>query len=673
MSNPLLEKTDLPEFSKVKPEFVVEAIERLTSEARETIEGLTEKSEHTYLSLIEERDKAEDQLSKAWSVVSHLNGVANSEEFRKAHDEALPLLSAYGTEMGQNRKLFEAYRNLPKEGLQPAKQRVVSNEIIDFELSGVGLDGDEKNRYKEIDLRLSELSSSFSNHVLDATMSFKLHLDSPERLKGLPQTAMDLLKQNAEQAKLDGWLVTLDLPSYIPVMTYAEDRELRRELNEAYLTRASDLGPDEGKYDNGPLMVEILNLRQEKAKILGFENYAELSLRKKMASSTSEVMGLLESLLHRSKAQAEKEMEELRTFANSIGMSEVQAWDIAYVSEKLKEDKYRFKEEEVKPYFPLEKVLEGMFSVVEKLFALSFQQVSEFDSWHDDVRLYEVFRNGERVARFFLDPYARPHKRGGAWMDTCRDRQAWEGESLQEPVAYLVCNSAPPVGDKPSLMTHDDVTTLFHEFGHGLHHMLTEVNESQVSGINGVAWDAVELPSQFMENWCWQEEAMPLFSAHFETGEALPADLLKKMLEAKNFQAGMMMLRQLEFSIFDFKLHMDDSEMTVEKVQRLIDDVRRNSSVVPVPPYNRFQNGFSHIFAGGYAAGYYSYKWAEVLSADAFSKFEEDGIFNAETGELFRQKILAKGGVEPAGELFKDFLGRGPEVDALLRHSGIVG
>jgi len=548
---------------------------------------------------------------------------------------------------------------------------VIQNELLDFQLGGVALEGKDKARYGEIDQRLSELTSSFSDHVLDATMAFKLHLETPERLEGLPQSALDLLQQNAKQAGLEGWLITLDMPSYLPVMTYAKDRDLRKQVNEAYLTRASEIGPQGGTYDNGLLMTEILALRQEKARLLGFGSYADLSLRKKMAGSPKEVLGLLETLLEKTRPQGEKEVQELREFAQGLGLDGLQSWDLAYVSERLKEERYCFKDEEIKPYFPMEKVLGGMFEVSSRLFGLSFKQVDQFNTWHGDVRLYEVWRQGSRIARFFLDPYARPHKRGGAWMDTCRDHQQWEGEALQEPVAYLVCNSSPPVGSKPSLMTHDEVTTLFHEFGHGLHHMLTEVRESQVSGIRGVAWDAVELPSQFMENWCWQEEAMPLFSAHYETGEPLPPELLQKLLAAQNFQSAMVMLRQLEFALFDFRLHMVTTPLDVAGVQKVLDGVRKEVTVVPVAPFNRFQNAFSHIFSGGYAAGYYSYKWAEVLSADAFSRFEQEGIFNPVTGESFRREILSKGGVEPAGKLFRNFMGRGPRVDALLRHCGI--
>jgi oligopeptidase A len=670
-NSPLLETSDLPLFSKIKPEDVLPSINSLISEAKSTIEALLERDQHTYTSLVEAREHAEDTLSKSWSVVAHLNAVANNQELRTAYNEGLPLLSDYGSEMGQNRKLYDAYRKLSLKGLEESKAKVIRNELLDFQLSGVALEGEAKTRFKEIEQELSKLTSSFSDNVLDATMAFKIHLESSERLQGLPENAKDLLEQNAKQANLKGWLITLDMPSYLAVMTFAEDRDLRQQLNEAYLTRASELGPHGGEYNNGPKIEEILSLRLEKSRLLGFESYAELSLKKKMAKSTDEVVDLMSKLVSRTKNQARKELEELCSFAKKVGIKELQSWDLAYVSEKLKEARYEFKEEEVKPYFPLEKVLEGMFTIASKLFSTSFKQVHDFDTWHEDVRLYEVFRENKRIARFFLDPFARMHKRGGAWMDTCRDRQQLEGTSLQEPVAYLVCNSSPPIGKKPSLMTHDEVTTLFHEFGHGLHHMLTEISQSQVSGINGVAWDAVELPSQFMENWCWQEEAMPLFSSHFETGEALPTELLDKMLAAKNFQSGMQMLRQLEFSLFDFKLHMEHRPLNQKEVQDLLNDVRREVSVTPIASYNRFQNSFSHIFSGGYAAGYYSYKWAEVLSADAFSKFESEGIFNSDTGETFRREILAKGGVKPAEELFSNFMGRAPTVDALLRHCGI--
>jgi oligopeptidase A len=671
--NPLLVPSELPPFLAVKPEHVLPALEEMLKLGRHAVAEILKNSEYDFESVVGVRDRAEDLLSKSWGLVSHLNSVTNSEALRKVYNAGLPELSEYGTEMAQNENLYAAYKAIDTGSLSAARRRVVENSILDFELSGVALQGPAKKRSGEIQKRLSELCSKFSDHVLDATMAWTLHLESAERLKGLPQSALALLAQNAQQRQLTGYVITLEFPSYMPVMTYGEDAALRREVYEAYSTRASELGPQAGKFDNTEILNEILALRQELAQILGFKNAAEKSLARKMAKSTDEVLGFLRDLAKRSRAKAEADVAELREFAKTIcHIPHLEAWDVMFVSEKLKEKNYCFSQEETKPYFPIERVLQGMFDIASRLFGITITSIPKFETWHPDVRFYKITKDGEMIARFYLDPFSRQNKRGGAWMDDCRSRQRWEGGPLQTPVAYLVCNFTPPVGGHPSLLTHDEVTTLFHEFGHGLQHMLTQVEESAVSGINGVAWDAVELPSQFMENWCWQPEALPMISGHFESAEPLPKILLERMLAAKNFQSGMAMLRQIEFSLFDFRLHLEFGSASFKGVQALLDEVRQEVSVLLPPKFNRFQNGFTHIFAGGYAAGYYSYKWAEVLSADAFSRFETDGIFNAQTGAAFRNTILSQGGVRPAAEIFMDFMGREPNSDALLRHCGIA-
>jgi len=507
--------------------------------------------------------------------------------------------------------------------------------------------------------------------VMDATQAWSRHITDAGLLDGLPESAMAQARQAAQAKELDGWLINLEFPSYYAVMTYAHDRALREEVYTAYSTRASDQGPNGGEFDNGPLIDEILALRQELAELLGYANYAELSLATKMAESTDQVVGFLRDLGQRSKPFAEQDLQALKAYAAEKGCADLQSWDVGYYSEQLRQHRYAISQEELKPYFPIDRVLQGMFGVVEKLYGIQLRETSDFDRWHPDARLFEVIEQGEVTGQFFLDLYARSHKRGGAWMDGCRDRRRLPGGALQRPIAYLVCNFTPAVGGKPALLTHDEVTTLFHEFGHGLHHLLTQVDYPTASGINGVAWDAVELPSQFMENWCWEPEGLALISGHYESGEPLPQDLLDKMLAARNFQSGLGMLRQIEFSLFDFLLHRrEDPELSAQQV---LDQVRDEVAVFRPPAFNRFQNGFSHIFAGGYAAGYYSYKWAEVLSADAFSRFEEEGVLNTDTGRAFREEILARGGSREPMELFVAFRGREPKIDALLRHSGLTG
>jgi oligopeptidase A len=538
-------------------------------------------------------------------------------------------------------------------------------------LSGIDLSPEKQKRYGEISKRLSELTSKFSENVLDCTNAFSKHITDVNELSGLPETQLHAAKIAAKAKQLDGYLLTLDIPVYIAVMTYCDNRDLRKTFYEAYNTKASDQGPFAGKWDNNPLMAEILALRHELANLLGFKNYAERSIATKMTETTQQVMDFLYDLADKSLAAAKQEFEELQQFAaQKYQHPQIEAWDVGYFSEKLKQERYAISQEELRPWFPLEKVLSGLFEIAERLFNVNFKADQSVDLYHPDVRFYRVYRDGEEIAAFYMDLYARANKRGGAWMDVCRSRRRTVAGGLQKPVAYLTCNFNGPVGDKPALLTHSEVTTLFHEFGHGLHHMLTQVEEDSVSGIAGVAWDAVELPSQFLENWCWEKEAIALMSGHFESGEPLPDAMLDKMLAAKNFQSAMMMVRQLEFSIFDFRIHQEYQPGM--NIHGLLDDVRKRVAVITPPDFNRFECSFSHIFAGGYAAGYYSYKWAEVLSADAFSRFEEEGIFSPEAGRDFRQHILEKGGSEEPMELFKRFRGREPKVDALLRHSGLA-
>lgn len=676
MTNPLLEQTGLPAFSSIQPEHVEPAIDHLLAENRRCVAELLDAvKQPSWLNLVEPIEEWEDRLGRVWSPVSHMNAVVNGEDLRAAYNACLPKLSDYGTEMGQNEGLFAAYKAVAaeKEELDDAQRKVLDNALRDFHLSGVDLPPAEKARFKQISQDLSTLTSSYSENVLDATNAWSKCVADAAALAGLPQSAVDLARQTAEQRGEEGWLLTLDFPSYFPVMTYADDASLRRELYEAYQTRASDQGPNAGEFDNSENMERILALRHEQARLLGFANYAERSLARKMARSAEEVLQFLHDLAARSKPQAESELEELKAFASAqYGIAELDPWEIAYYSEKLRQQRYSITQEEVKPYFPATRVVPGMFEVVGKLYGVSFQEVEGIDSWHPDVKFYEIRDHDGRLrGQFYFDLYARQNKRGGAWMDTCQSRMKTNNVE-QIPVAYMVCNFTPPVGDKPALLTHDEVETLFHEFGHGLHHMLTRVDYVSVSGINGVAWDAVELPSQFMENFCWQREALDLFAAHYESGERIPDELYRRMLAAKNFQSGMMMVRQLEFSLFDFRIHGEYDPARGARIYEILNEVRDEVAVIVPPAWGRFAHAFSHIFAGGYAAGYYSYKWAEVLSADAFALFEEKGVFDQATGQSFLHNVLEKGGSRDAMELFVAFRGREPQIDALLRHTGIA-
>lgn len=681
MSNPLLASHILPPFSLLVAGQITPAISELINQGRAQLaQLLADLAAPGWDTLVAPLEAQGDKLDQAWAPVSHLNSVANSEELRKAYTESVALLTDYSTEFSQNEALYKAYQQLADSEefaqLTQAQQQAINNALRDFRLGGVALNATDKKRFGDIQKRLSELATQFSNNVLDATQAWFKHFDNVDALAGLPESALAQAAQAAAQKELPGYVITLDFPSYYAVIMYADNRALREEIYTAYVTRASALskktdGTPGTEFDNTAIIAETLALRHELAQLLGFSSYAERSLASKMAESPAQVVQFLNELAQKSKSYAERDYAELCEFATRNGCADLQSWDTTYYSEKLRVEKYSVSQEELRPYFPAEKVIAGMFEIVRRLFGIDVKQITQFDTYHPDVRFYHIFKNGEQVASFYLDLFARDKKKGGAWMADCRVRRKTEN-GVQLPVAFLTCNFTPPVGDTPSLLTHDEATTLFHEFGHGLHHMLTQIDVAAVSGINGVAWDAVELPSQFMENWCWEPEAIPLISGHYQTGEPLPQALLDKMLAAKNFQSGLQMIRQIEFSLFDFRLHAEYNPTAPQSAQDILNEVRVQVAVIKPPAFNRFENSFSHIFAGGYAAGYYSYKWAEVLSADAYSRFEEEGIFNAQTGASFLQEILQQGGSKAPMELFKNFRGREPAIDALLRHSGIT-
>jgi len=678
VDNPLLDLSGLPRFDRIRAEHVVDAIERVLSENRITIgQLLAETRAFSWETLVEPLEDLADRINRVWSPVAHLNAVVNSEALRDAYLACLPELSAYATELGQNVSLYRAYLALAEspeyERMQPAQRKAIDNALRDFRLSGVALSDEDKARYREVVQELATLTAKFQQNLLDATDAWTHLIDDERRLAGLPPAARALARDAAARHGDQGWLITLEFPSYTAVMTHADDRELRREVYTAYVTRASDEGPHAGKYDNTPIMERILALRHEEARLLGFANYAERSLATKMASDTRQVIEFLRDLARRSLPVARTDLAELQAYARDHhGLGELEAWDVAYCSEKLREYRYAISQEALKAYFPVDRVLTGMFGVITRLYGMQVVERNDISSWHPQVRFFEVSdSNGVLRGQFYLDLYARANKRGGAWMDECIVRKR-RGQRVQTPVAYLTCNFTPPVGGDPALLTHQEVLTLFHEFGHGLHHMLTQVDQLSVSGIQGVAWDAVELPSQFMENWCWQRETLPLISGHYQGGVPLPEDLFERLLEARNFQSGMQTVRQLEFALFDFRLHLEYDPGVGAHIYPLLEEVRREVAVLHPPSFNRFPHSFAHIFAGGYAAGYYSYKWAEVLASDAFSLFEEKGIFDMETGLKFLNTVLEQGGSRDAMELFIDFRGREPQIDALLRHSGLA-
>jgi oligopeptidase A len=674
MQNPLLRFSGLPLFDQVRPEHVTPAITQLLDEARALLERLAQDdAAPTWDNFVRPLEDMEEKISRAWSQVSHMNSVVNTPELREAYNANLPVLTAFYADLSQNEALYAKFRALRAstdfEQLTPAKRKIVENELRDFRLGGAELPEDKKARFKAIQEELSSLSAKFEENLLDTTNEFAHFVENEAELAGIPEDALQAAREAAEADGKPGWKFTLHFPSYMPVLQYADNRALREKLYYAYATRASEFGKPE--WDNTALIRQILALRAESAKLLGYNNYAEVSLATKMAQTASQVLDFLRTLATRARPFAKQDMAELAAYAASkLGLHDMQAWDVAYVSEKLREEKYAFSDQEVKQYFPEPRVLQGLFKVVETIYGVHVRK-SQAPVWHKDVTFYDITdKSGELIGQFYLDLYARNGKRGGAWMDEAITRRRTTN-GIETPVAFLTCNFSAPVGNKPALFTHDEVITLFHEFGHGLHHLLTKVEEYGVSGIKGVEWDAVELPSQFMENFCWEWDVLKHMTQHVDSGEHLPRTLFDKMVAAKNFQAGMQTVRQIEFSLFDMLLHSDFDPNGSKTPLELLEEVRDEVAVVRPPHWNRFPNNFSHIFAGGYAAGYYSYKWAEVLSADAYSLFEENGVLSEETGHRFWSEILAQGGVRPALESFVAFRGREPTIDALLRHNGM--
>jgi oligopeptidase A len=683
-NNPLLDFSDLPHFDAIKPEHVTPAIDTLLTQGRNVIAQLeASTAPATWDNFVEPLENATEQLGRAWGVVGHLNGVVDTPELRAVYNENQPKLTEFWTELGQNLALFDKYKSLKASAdfasLSPARKKIVDNAVRDFRLSGAELADAQKERFAEIQEALASFSTKFSENLLDATNDYALFVEDEAELSGLPDDAKHAARAAAEKDGKPGYKFTLHFPSFFPVLQYAESRALREKVYRANTTKASELGA-KPEWDNTQLIVDILKLRNEEAKLLGYKNYAEVSLVAKMAETPAQVISFMEDLARRARPYGEKDYAELKAFAkDKLGLATLEAWDTTYASEKLREQRYAFSEQEVKQYFPEPVVIAGLFRVIETLYTVKIKE-DHATVWHKDVKFFRIEKDGRLIGQFYLDLYARNGKRGGAWMDDARARRSLRS-GVQTPVAYLVCNfTEPAVIDgkvKPALFTHDEVITLFHEFGHGLHHMLTQVDELGVSGISGVEWDAVELPSQFMENFCWEWDVLQHMSSHVDSGKPLPRELFDKMIAAKNFQSGLQTLRQVEFALFDMQLHGDYEPAGQTSVQQVLDALRARFAVIPTPPFNRFQHSFSHIFAGGYAAGYYSYKWAEVLSADAYAAFEEAGatsgnILSVEIGGKFQREILAVGGSRSALESFKAFRGREPKIDALLRHSGMA-
>ena len=680
MTNPLLNFEGLPKFNEIQPAHISPAVDHLIAEGRALVEQLATVTEvPTWENFALKLEDFEEKISRAWSQVGHMNAVVNTPELREAYNANLEKLTSFYSDLAQDERLYAKFKQIQTSQdfakLSPTQQKIINNEVRDFKLGGAELPPKEKARFKEIAEALSKVGSKFEENILDNTNDFKHLVTDKTKLAGIPEDAIEAAETAAKGENQEGYLFTLHFPSYMPVLQYAENRTLRETLYRAYATRASEFGkPDENgnpKWDNTGLIQEILALKQEEAKLLGFHNYAELSLATKMADTPKQVTDFLDTLAKRAKPYAEKDVAELKNYAKKLGLDDMQAWDVGYVSEKLREEKYAFSDQEVKQYFPENKVLAGLFKVVETIFGVQVRK-TDAPTWHKDASFYALSNaQNQAIAYFYLDLYARNGKRGGAWMDDCITRRK-KANGVELPVAYLTCNFSAPVGGKPALFTHDEVITMFHEFGHGLHHMLTQVDEYSVSGIKGVEWDAVELPSQFMENFCWEWEVLRHMTAHVDTGAELPRALFDKMVAAKNFQAGMQTVRQIEFSLFDMRLHGDFDPNGKQTALEILDEVRDEVAVLRPPKFNRFPNSFSHIFAGGYAAGYYSYKWAEVLSADAYSLFEEMGTLSTEAGTRFKNEVLAKGGSRPAMESFVAFRGREPSLDALLRHNGMA-
>jgi oligopeptidase A len=677
-ANPLLDFSHLPRFDQIKPEHVTPAIDRLLADAGEVVSRITaHDSEVTWDAVVEPLNETTDRLARAWGAVSHMNAVVDTPPLREQYNANLPKLTEFWTELSQNVALYQKFKALAaaKDFAEwpDVRRKVVQNELRDFRLGGAELAPDQKDRFKKVRERESQVSTRFSENVLDATNAFALYVDDASALAGVPEDALQMLAESAHADGRTGYKISLQYPSYSAIVDYAHDRALRQQMYRAYSTKASEFGnPD---WNNGPLMVELLKLRREHAQLLGYKSFAEVSLVAKMAESPAHVLDFLRDLARRAKPYAERDIAELRNFAaKHLGIVDLQPWDVSYASEKLREQRYSYSEQELKQYFTEPRVLAGLFKVIETLFAVAIREETA-PVWHPDVRFYRIENlRGQLVGEFYLDLYARDHKQGGAWQGDARSRRA-RRTALATPVSFLTCNFSRPAGGKPATLKHDEVLTLFHEFGHGLHHMLTRVDEPSVSGIQGVEWDAVELPSQFMENFAWEWEVLQMLTGHADTGEKLPRALFEKMLAAKNFQSGMFAVRQLEFALFDMLLHSATEWPDEAHVMKLLADVRREVSVLVPPEYNRFPHAFSHIFAGGYAAGYYSYKWAEVLSADAYSAFEENkdgGVLSPVIGSRFLDEVLAVGGSRPAMQSFVAFRGRKPTIDALLRHNGMV-
>lgn len=671
--NPLLERGDLPRFSAIRPEHVSPAIDRILTDNREAIERILADGPDSWENLVEPLEELEDRLSQAWSPVGHLVGVCNTPELREAYNANLGKLSDYATELGQHQGLFKVFGRLAERAgelaLDPVQRKVINDELRDFRLSGVALPADKQARFKEIQQELSTLEAKFEENLIDAAAAWHLKVNDEDQLKGIPSDAVARARDIAEQHDASGWWFALDFPHFHAVITHAENNGLRRQIYEAWMTRGSDRGPTAGLFDNTVTMKRILELRAEEAGLLGYANFAEVSLASKMAETPAEVESFLTELVNRVQPKARQEFRELQEFAqDELALPELNAWDVGFASERLRKARYDISQEELRPYFPLSRVMQGLFWLVGELYGFTVEELPVADAWHETVRLFAIHdAAGKLRGRLYMDLFARPQKRSGAWMDEVKNRFRHHDE-LQSPVAHLVCNFAPPQKDnKPSLLTHEDVETLFHEFGHCLHHLVTQVDYPSVAGINGVAWDAVELPSQFHENFCWDRKALGRISGHFETGKPLPDELFDKMTAARHFNTGLFLLRQLEFALFDIRLHASNSTA----FETILAETRKQVAVVPQPEFNRFAHTFSHVFAGGYAAGYYSYLWAEVMSSDAFAAFEENGVLDRATGQRFLSSILERGGSAEPGDLFREFRGRAATQDAFLRHHGM--